>query len=206
MSAGESVGDLIDRPSSADLEDASNVLVLATSLDERARESYYRTLFPDQPSTVDVLAVDYRQTPDQYLDEWRRYADGKPRRCGIICVGESTRGPGDASDIDGNAVACVENPGDLTGVGIKVGNYLDGYGGPETVVTFDSLTVLLQYVELERAFRFLHVLSNQVRSMDAVAHYHIDPEAHDDQVLATLSSLFDAVARFDDGDWEIRSR
>jgi hypothetical protein len=45
-----------------------------------------------------------------------------------------------------------------------------------------------------------------VRSVDAVAHYHIDPEAHDDQVLATLSSLFDAVARFDDGDWEIRSR
>ena len=69
MAAGDSVGELIERPSGVDLEGASNVLVLVTSLDDTARESYYETLLPDEPSEVDVLAVDYRRTPDQYLDE-----------------------------------------------------------------------------------------------------------------------------------------
>jgi len=64
MSAEESVGELIDDPVGTDLEGASNVLVLASSIDGTARESYYRTLVPGWLSAVDVLAVDYRRTPD----------------------------------------------------------------------------------------------------------------------------------------------
>ncbi|PSP44600.1 hypothetical protein BRC63_02350 [Halobacteriales archaeon QH_10_70_21] len=205
MSAGESVGELIDDPGGTDLEGASNVLVLASSLDESARESYYRSLLPEGLSTVDVLAVDYRRTPEQHLDEWRRYTEDQPHRYGIICVDETAQGFGRGAVRPG-AVACVENPMDLTGVGIKVGNYLKSHGGADTVVTFDSLTALLQYVDLERAFRFLRVLVDRVRTVEALAHYHVDPNAHDDEVLATLSALFDAVARFDDGGWDVRRR
>ena len=206
MAAGDSVGELIERPSGVDLEGTSNILVLVTSLDDTARESYYETLLPDEPSEVDVLAVDYRRTPDQYLDEWERYVDDQPRRCGIVRVDESTGSDGDETEVGPGAVAAVESPTDLTGLGIKVGNYLENYGSSDTVVTYDSLTMLLQYVELERAFRFLHVLTNRVQDADAVAHYHMDPKAHDEQVMATLSSLFDAVAKFEDGEWRIRRR
>ena len=206
MAAGDSVGELIERPSGVDLEGASNVLVLVTSLGDTARESYYEMLLPDEPSEVDVLAVDYRRTPDQYLDEWKRYVDGQPRRCGIVRVDESTRSDGDETEVGPGAVAAVESPTDLTGLGIKVGSYLENYGSSDTIVTYDSLTMLLQYVELERAFRFLHVLTNRVQDADAVAHYHMDPKAHDEQVMATLSSLFDAIAKFEDGEWRIRRR
>ena len=206
MAAEESVGEFVERPSGVDLEGASNVLVLTGSLDDTARESYYGTLLPEDPSSVDVLAVDYRRTPEQYLEEWRRYVDGRPRRCGIICVDDSIRSSGDGGEVGPGAVACVESPTDLTGLGIKVGNYLESHGGSDTLVTFDSLTMLLQYVERERAFRFLHVLGDRVEEADAVAHYHTDPKAHDEQEIATLSSLFDAVARFEDGEWQIRRR
>ena len=180
MAAGDSVGELIERPSGVDLEGASNVLVLVTSLDDTARESYYETLLPDEPSEVDVLAVDYRRTPDQYLDEWKRYVDGQPRRCGIVRVDE-TGSDGDETEVGPGAVAAVESPTDLTGLGIKIGSYLENYGSSDTIVTYDSLTMLLQYVELERAFRFLHVLTNRVQDADA-------------------------VAKFEDGEWRIRRR
>ena len=198
--------EFIERPSGVDLEGASNVLVLAESLDDAARESYYGTLLPEDPSSVDVLAVDYRRTPEEYLEEWRRYIGGRPRRCGIVCVDGAARSSGDGSEVGPGAVATVESPTDLTGLGITVGNYLESNGGSDTIVTFDSLTMLLQYVERERAFRFLGVLGNRVEEADAVAHYHMDPKAHDDQEMATLSSLFDAVARFDDGEWSVRRR
>ena len=206
MPGRESATDLIERPSGVDLGGASNVLVLTESLDDAARESYYRTLLPEDPSSVDVLAVDYRRTPEEYLEEWRRYVDDQPRRCGIVCVDGSARSSGDGSEVGPGAVATVESPTDLTGLGITVGNYLESNGGSDTIVTFDSLTMLLQYVERERAFRFLGVLGNRVEEADAVAHYHMDPKAHDDQEMATLSSLFDAVARFEGDGWQIRRR
>ena len=205
MDAGESIGALIERPAERELDGASNVLVLAPTLSDDARESYYSTLFPDDTSAIDLLAVDYRRPPDQYLDELRRFAGGPPDRCGIICVGETTRSSGD-SDVSPGAVACVDDPMDLTGVGLKMGRYLETHGRAETVVSFDSVTVLLQYVDTRRAFRFLNAICSRVRAADATAHYRVDPNAHEDRVLATLSSLFDAVARFDDGEWDVRCR
>lgn len=57
---------------------------------------------------------------------------------------------------------------------------------------FDSITALLQYTTVEKAFRFLHVLTNRVRRTGATAHYHLIPGTHDEQALATLGTLFDA--------------
>ena len=205
MDVGESAGALVERPGERKLNGASNVLVLAPTLSDDARESYYNTLFPDETSAVDLLAVDYRRPPDRYLDELHRVAGGPPNRCSIICVGETTRSSGDGGTSPA-AVACVDDPMDLTGVGLKMGRYLETRGCAKTVVSFDSVTVLLQYVDTRRAFRFLHAIGNRVRAVDATAHYHVDPNAHDDRMLATLSSLFDAVARFDDGEWNVRRR
>jgi hypothetical protein len=60
-------------------------------------------------------------------------------------------------------------------------------------VCFGSLTKLLQYVDLKTAFRFLHVMTRQVKQVGAVAHFHIAPDAHDEQTLATIQSLFDRI-------------
>jgi hypothetical protein len=63
--------------------------------------------------------------------------------------------------------------------------------GERIVVCVSSLTALLQYVDPQRAYRFLNSLTNQFASLDAHAHYHLNPSAVDDQVVCSLSSLFD---------------
>jgi hypothetical protein len=50
--------------------------------------------------------------------------------------------------------------------------------------------VLLHYVELERVYRFLHVLSGRLRSVEARA-YLLAPDAHDAQTVAVLQTLMD---------------
>ena len=58
---------------------------------------------------------------------------------------------------------------------------------------------------LQRAFRFLHVVTGRVKTAGGVGHYHLDPEAHDRQTLATLKGLFDAVVNVDeDGELSIQ--
>jgi hypothetical protein len=210
MSAGDAVGDSSGEDAGVNLDGVSNLLVLAPTMSSAARQSYYEALLPERPSTLDVLAVEYRRSPDQWLDEWQQYVGDRPRQCTIVSTDETTRSAAAASGgpvtYGPNTAACVENPSDLTGLGITVSEYLSEHGGPNTVVTFDSLTALLQYADLQRAFRFLHVLANRVKTAGAVAHFHMDPGAHDDREVATLSSLFDAVAEFDDGEWSRRRR
>ena len=190
------------------LEDAANVLVLAPTMDDAARRAYYEELVPDRPADQDVLVVNYRRSPDEWLDEWRRYADASPRRAAIVSVDDLTRSAAasaSASGSDGvtpvgpNTIVCVERPDDLTGVGIRIHQCLDEFDCRRTIVTIDSLTILLQYVEMRAVFRFLHVLTNRIAGTDVVAHYHMDPGAHDDRTIAILGSLFDAVAEYEGG-------
>jgi len=216
MSAGDGTADA-DSDSDADgsvggdldLGDASNVLVLSPSMSERARQSYFDRLFPGAPAEFDVLAVDYRRSADQWVDDWTRHVDDRPQSVVVVSVDETTRSATASvtgTRYTGDAAMGIENPGDLTGLGIAVSEYLSEHEGPGTIVTFDSLTYLLQYVDLQRAFRFLHVLSNRVETADAVAHYHMDPAAHVDRAVITLASLFDAVVEFEDGEWSVSTR
>ncbi len=75
----------------------------------------------------------------------------------------------------------------------------------QTVICFHSLTALIQYADLQRVFRFLHVLTARIDLIDAVAHFHMDPGAHDAQTRNTLVQLFDAVINIgEDGEQTIK--
>lgn len=191
MAAGESSRESDN--STIPLEDATNVLVCSESIDEDARRAYYEQLLPVSAASLHVLGVVYTSGPAAWLNEWQRYAGDVPAEWSLISVADGTRSVTAAkgSIVDGRIVHDVESPQDLTGLGITIGERLSELSGDEPVVSFDSLTAMLQHVDLRRAFRFLHVLTNRIRSLEGVGHYHIDPGAHDDQTLATLSlSLF----------------
>lgn len=77
-------------------------------------------------------------------------------------------------------------------------------GGASHTICFDSITPLLQYVDSKQAYRFLHTLGGHIQSANAVAHYHMDPVAHDEQSVALVTSLVDAVVEIEEsGDWTI---
>lgn len=103
-----------------------------------------------------------------------------------------------STDQHPDSVRGVTDPGDLTGIGIAVSEFLDDLpSSADPVVCVDSLTTLLQYSSPERTFRFLQVLFGRVLAADGAVHCHADPAAHDDAVLDQLRDLFDDVVRVD---------
>ena len=98
---------------------------------------------------------------------------------------------------DDQQVAHVGAPADLTGIGIHFSEFLQGFysnhGVERNRVLIHSLSTLLMYSDLQTVFRFLHVFTGRVQSVDGLGLYTIDSTAHDDQTLNTVRQLFDGI-------------
>jgi hypothetical protein len=188
----------------------ANVLLEAPSLSEGGA-SICPHIKAETDAERNLLFVSLSGNPESRLDMWRRHG-GLPGKVAVITA-DNTRsmaasGGGSTTRQSGETVistTTVSEPSDLTGIGIKMNNCLSAWEDDDarTHVCFDSLTTLLQYVDTERVFQYLHVTTKRVEAVDGVAHYHIDPNAHDDQTLATIEGLFSDICRYDTetGDW-----
>ena len=191
----------------------TNVLLLSPALEAAGQQACADLATGNHPGGRDVLVVTFTGTPDDVVSRFRSQAPASsPAKMGIISVGDSTRSATAADGGVGNgpvAISTLSSPGDLTGLGITITEHLRNWAGDgnEIAVCFDSLSTLLQYASLERAFRFLHVITGRLRSVDAIAHFHMDPGVHDDRDLNTIKTLFDAAVEFDeDGSWRVTRR
>ncbi|MFB6255546.1 MAG: RAD55 family ATPase [Haloplanus sp.] len=118
---------------------------------------------------------------------------------------DATGAPGDSDP----AIHRVSSPADLTGMGVAFTEAVDGMGTPDRLrFGFVSISTLLQYVDAERAFSFLHVLSRRTSAAGYLGVYSIDPTTHEDRVVNVVTSIFDAAIeiRERDGDRELRVR
>nr|WP_254535194.1 hypothetical protein [Halomarina sp. BCD28] len=92
----------------------------------------------------------------------------------------------------------VTSPEDLTGMGIHAGTFVSDRSVDERdVAIFDSLTVLLQYVDERTAYRFLNVLLGQFEAAGVDTYVRLAPEAVSDRTVSVFGPLFDAVVRPD---------
>lgn len=145
------------------------------------------------------------QGPDERLNTLRGYGAGAYDETAVIAVGDRVRS---ADRIDAGSLGAegedvrverVTDASDLTRLGLLINKSLGGSDEEEApMLCVHSLTAILHVVEVEKAFRFLHVLQGRVRSADTRAHYHLDPTALDDEVVNTIRPLFDFTVRFDD--------
>ena len=192
------------------LGDAATVLVLAPSFSEHEDDVCVDLLLPEEAHQQNALWVSYTKSPDAQVRRFRSRSTNPPRNVGVISVDDAARSAVASAGTGGaNSFAeTVTSPNDLTGLGIRITEYLRRWGdsGARTVVCFDSLTALLQYVELETAYEFLHVLTGRFAAVDAFAHFHMDPTAHDEQTVQTVLSLFDAVVELDEDGTTVRTR
>ena len=211
---------LADSPSSIaeELSGAANVLLLTPTMgaEEGAVCSSLLSAVPDE--RADVLSVTFNESPDDQRERWRR--DGgptEPANLGFVVVGGDVRSaaavqaPTDGPTIGdvGPTVTTVSSPGDLTGIGIELGHFFEDWAddGNALVLCFRSLTTFLQYADLRSVYRFVHVLTGRVRNAGGLAHFHLDPSAHDQRTINTLQGLFDAVVEPDaDGRWAVKRR
>jgi hypothetical protein len=195
---------------------ANSTLLLSSSFAAETEESCTNLLHQEAANDSNVLWVSYTKSPDQQLRRWQSHASDRPANMGMVSVEDSTRsvagdgGGNGASELMGpnRPVETVSSPNDLTGLGISITEYLTDWAENDnkTVVCFDSLTALLQYVELETAYEFLHIITGRMAAVDAFAHFHMDPDAHDEQTLESIATLMDAVVEIDDGERHVRSR
>lgn len=176
-------------------------------MDDARVDACIQQLSADETETT-VLAVSLNQSPDAWLRRFREATDVLPNRIGLVVSGAPARSTSAATGGDGwrlppaesVSVTTVDDPGDLTALGIKVNEFVEQWASEgnadddrQLLFCFESLTVLLQYAEIERAFRFLHVLVDRLRRRGVEAHFHLDPTTQDEQTLATLAPLFDDV-------------
>jgi len=129
-----------------------------------------------------VLFVGYGDsTADAFRDRLAWVVDAPP----------PVRGLGVGEDVEA---------GDLTGQGIAVAEAFS----PETAVCLDGIDVLLEDLDREPVFQFVHSLAERCAQAGATMHLHVDPDAVDDRAVAALSTLMDAVVHLEDDDVTVR--
>ena len=121
----------------------------------------------------------------------------------IVAVGDVLRGSA-AVDAEGSDVgappATVSAPEDLGAVGGLVDDYLTAWAGrgDRPVVCVDSLNGLLERSSIQGAYRFLYVLRRRIEDVRGEVHVHVDPSAHEEEILRTFFPVFDRVVAFED--------
>jgi hypothetical protein len=178
-----------------DVGDAASVLLQAPSMG--GGRDHCTELLTEGIDPAGILFVTYTRDASACLDQ----LDGLSGvRLGVITVGD-----GPSPEVTDAETRSVSSASDLTGLGIEIDDVIESWAAPVTVC-FDSLTSMLQYVEFETAYEFLHATTGRFYAADARAHYHIDPAAHDQAHVAGITSLMDAVVTLEDGEPAVRTR
>ncbi len=200
-------------PIDDDMGDATNVFLLAPSLGGGVSEACMSLASATPPTETNLLAVSFTRQLDDWLDDWDELVGGpRPAQLVFLSIGNSMRGSVDEKgklELDGGniAVESVQGGGNLTRIGVTISQYLSDWQDQDRSVAFcfDSITPMLHYMEVQQVYRFLHQLTGQLKAMDAVGHYHMDPDAHDEVEIPRFKTLFDAVvSRTDDG-WAVNT-
>lgn len=190
---------------SRSLSTSLNTLLEGTASREGVQSAVYDVL--DRSGETNLLVLSYSDGPDPWLQNWRTHVGDIPSEVGFVHVGVKTRSAATLGTASRDptppglplAPDAVSDPSDLARLGIYASEYLESWAdnGRQTVVYLDSLTELLEHVDSERAFRFLHYLTARVESVDGRGYYLIDPSAHDHHSLTVVRELVDEVVELD---------
>jgi hypothetical protein len=179
------------------VEGATNVLLLDSTDGPTTGGGTCGTLLDDDVNRVGELRVTYGNQGAAVGPA--PGTDRNPARHGVIAVGDEVRSAAATGGPDFSgaiAVDAVSDPGDLRNVGLSVSEFIERWDDLDRIVLcFDSLTDLLDHAPPVAVFRFVHLLIHRLDSADAVAHFHLDPTAHDEAVVDTFGSIFDTVER-----------
>lgn len=160
----------------------------------------------------DVLFVTFEESPNDRIEICHRADGWAGGKVGIIEVGRGSRNSPAVSEVtsggDGGSITVrhVSKPGDLSKLGIVITKLLSEFDETprKTVLCFHTLTALHTQVGTKTLFRFLNTLQGRLNTADAVGHYHMDPDLHDEIVIETLRPIFDSVVRFSaDGELKV---
>lgn len=192
------------KPASAD--EATNTLLLTAPPADASRGSCLDHFGPTAHHPSRALLVTYpgRRPPQQWCRDWEQRAGERSAHPRIVRVGDFSRSATSADQElslpEPPPAETASDPVELMALGITINDLLTDWsaddqspGAGGTVVCFDSVTALLEHVDLQATFRFLHVLLGRLSATGATTHPNLDPAATDDEVVRTLRQLFGAT-------------
>jgi KaiC/GvpD/RAD55 family RecA-like ATPase len=151
-----------------------------------------------------AVVVTTRDSADRVLSDYEQLVSN-PETVDIGIVDCVTKHQG-RSARDTDVVRYASSPEDMTGIGIKLSEFVEEFSVDRnldnTRVMVDSLTTLLMYSDVQTVFRFMHVITSRIENADALGVHVIESTAHDAETLNTLKQLFDGVVEVD-GDGEV---
>ena len=154
------------------------------------------TLAVGARSNEGAIVVSTRDSADRVREAWVPLVD---EGTAVAVVDAITQHIGRTTDAEMTKYAA--SPRDLSDIGVKFSEYIQSFYTEQqrehNRVVVDSLTTLLLYSNLQTVFRFLHVFTSRVGSVDGLGLYTVDATAHDGETLSTLDQLFDATIDID---------
>jgi len=196
------------RPISGHVGEATSVLVLAPAFGEGDECACVDLLTDTRREGSNVLSVTFSAAPEELLLRTERTDDAPRERTAVL---DARDRPADAGgdaveDRAGVTVERLPSTADPIGVALAVGRRLGAWAeAPEPgVACLHSLTALLESVDERKAIRLVDALNRCFKSTGILGHYHMDPTAHEERVLAAFRPRFGAVAEHhpDDG-WTV---
>ena len=153
-----------------------------------------------------AIVVTTKDGADRVL---RDYAERTPYEGQPVAVVDCVTKQQGVNDVrESDRVKYASSPVDMTGIGIKLSEFIQAFGDrgiDQNRVMVHSLSTLLMYSDLQTVFRFLHVFTGRIQSVNGLGLFSIDSTSHDDQAMNTLKQLFDGIVTVpEDGDPDIR--
>ncbi|WP_132060725.1 helix-turn-helix transcriptional regulator [Halorussus amylolyticus] len=195
----------IDTSDRRQLETCSNVLLLAPLTPTGTRACFELLAATTPPEEANVAAVTYTPPPETWISDWRTHVETLPAELAFVHANQ-VQTAGDDDLPEGVTVARVD-PNQPMDIIAPLTEQLTRWedNGNRSLVAVQTLTILLEYVDFDTAFRYLHILTHRVEAAGAIGFYHMDPDIHDEETVNTLKTLFDAVVEVgDDGEsWSV---
>ncbi|RQG96989.1 DUF7504 family protein [Natrarchaeobius chitinivorans] len=166
-----------------------NVLVLSAPESTGADTARAHFLSPDDVAILVTMNVSKRlHLLNRRLQEW-------PKRTIVVTTSGDPLANLDDLDVSGIPLEVVQlDKGlGLAGLGETISRVIAEHNGPDVDVSveFDVLSEIIDTFELERVFRFIHLLNSRIESANALSHYYCNPEARSKPTINLIGELFD---------------
>ncbi|MDO8873537.1 MAG: hypothetical protein Q7V05_12545 [Methanoregula sp.] len=99
---------------------------------------------------------------------------------------------GNAENIPG-VVRFVNNPANLTDLGIAVTEVLKENSGKKVCILYDSVSTMLIYLSSQNISKFIHFITNKLRLMDLSGVFLAVEKGLDPMLISQLTTFVDTV-------------
>lgn len=181
-------------PLDAEIEPGSNILISGPSMTGK-RDLAMDVLADGTDNGEGAIFVTTKDGADRVLELYEQRTPYQAKPVAVVDCVTRQQGVGEVRDDD--RIKYASSPVDMTRIGIQLSEFLEAFYQERNIrqnrVALHSLSTLLMYSDLQTVFRFLHVFTGRIQSVDGLGMYVIDSTAHDDQTMNTLKQLFDGV-------------